>query len=54
MNGNSEKPNDDYRRALRDAEAALENTLKEQDEFKAEVMSKVKHFAHDIKNPSRR
>ncbi len=42
---------DDVKRALREAEMALENALTEQAEFKTDVMSKVKQFAHDIKNP---
>ena len=47
MNGSEE----DTKRALRNAETALENSLTDQADLKEEVMSKVKQFAHDIKNP---
>ncbi len=50
-NSASEEAKDDFRRSLREAEAALEKALAEKNDLKKEVMGKVKQFAHDIKNP---
>jgi two-component system cell cycle sensor histidine kinase PleC len=51
MSANSNGNGNGARQALQEAESALEKALSEQDALKEHVMSEVKQFAHDIKNP---
>ncbi len=50
--GNSDtKLDDDAKRALREAQSALEHILEDENAFKEAVQRSVRQFAHDIKNP---